>query len=326
MLLPSQIVNGFIRGAAAVLRSPGLAVAAAVVVVIALRYWWKRRESGARARAVPNWPTVSATIEVPAVVQQVTPETSHQFVASLTYFYRNPELQMGEYRRSFATKEHAKQWAAQFKGRTVPVHVNPLDATESVLLQQDVAGTDFGFHAPLSPEAAMLSEMPQVISPPYRLICGLAELAGLAGLATSAVLLCVCIAMRGRLRPEGFYWAAGVLLGLCVAAAIAVQIHLMRSEQGRWLLRSYKRWCPGWMRWSLRATGGSATLPLFSHLLNFVHLLNPQSFRFLHEPWARALAPYVPYVIACWLFFMATAFHAALLRSQEELRVSVVEA
>jgi hypothetical protein len=39
-----------------------------------------------------------------------------------------------------------------------------------------------------------------------------------------------------------------------------------------------------------------------------------------------ALAPYAPYAIGCWLFFMITAFHAALLRSQEELHISVVEA
>jgi hypothetical protein len=44
-----------------------------------------------------------------------------------------------------------------------------------------------------------------------------------------------------------------------------------------------------------------------------------------HAPWAQALAPYIPYAIGCWLFFMITTFHAALLRSQEELHISIVE-
>jgi hypothetical protein len=35
-----------------------------------------------------------------------------------------------------------------------------------------------------------------------------------------------------------------------------------------------------------------------------------------------ALALYVPYAIGCWLFFVLTAFHAALLRSQEEMHIS----
>jgi len=326
MLAPAQIASGLLYRVLVLFQLPGLGVPLALVLLYVVNRWWTKRKKQERARAAPNWPTVTATIEVPAVVQQVTPETSHQFVASLTYFYRNPELQMGEYRRSFATKEQAKQWSAQFKGRTVLVHVNPSDATESVLLERDIAGTDLVVHAPAGPGTPPLSEMPQVISPAYRLICGLGELTGLAGLAMSAVLLCVNIAMRGRLSPLGFYWAGGCLLGLCIAAAAAVYIHLMRDEQGRWLLRSYKRWCPGWMRWSLNLTGGSAALKPLVHFLNLIHIFSRASFRFLNQPWAHALAPYVPYVIGCWVFFVATAFHAALLRSQEELHISVVEA
>jgi hypothetical protein len=322
----AQIGESLISGAAAVLRYPGLVVFAGIAIAVVAHRWRKLFEERVRLRAAPNWPAITATIEVPAVLRQPAADKKHGVVVSLTYFYRNPELQMGEYRRTFATKEQAKQWGAQFKGRTVPVHVNPNDPTDSVLLDRDVAGSDFAIQAPMKVGAAALEEMPQVISPAFRLVCGLAEIAGLAGLATSAVMLCMNVAMHGKLRPYGYYWIGGILLGVCMASAIMVQIHLARTEEGRWLLHSYKRWCPGWMRWSLRLTGGSAvTAPVF-HLLNFLHLFSHGSSHWIHQPWAQALVPYIPYALGCWLFFIVTAFHAALLRSQEELHISVVEA
>jgi hypothetical protein len=313
-----------LAGTPEIVRHPGLLAAVAIVLFAAARHWWKKRQARERVRAALNWPTITATIEVPAVIQQYVPEKA--IVVALEYFYRNPELQLGEYRRSFATKEQAKQWATQFKGRTVPVHVNPRDPADSVLLESDLAGSDFAIHAPLKVGGPSLDEMPQVISQTFRLVCGLAELAGLAGMATSAVLLAVNIAMHGKLRPYGYYWIGGILFGVCVVSAVAVQIYLQRTEEGRWLLKSYKQWCPGWMRWSLNLTGGSVAFKPLLHLLNLVHLLAPHSSHWTQHPWAQALAPYVPYAIGCWLFFIITAFHAALLRSQEELHISVVEA
>ena len=324
MFAGAQIGGGLLAATAAVLDHPGLVAAAAIAVFVAVKRWWAKRTARQRLRAALNWPTVTATIEVPAVVQQYAPEKA--MIVALEYFYRNPELQMGEYRRSFATKEQAKQWGAQFKGRTVPVHVNPDDATDSVLLDCDLAGSDFAVHTPVKADAVEMREMPQVLSPAFRLVCGLAEIAGLAGMATSAVLLCVNLALHGRLRPYGYYWTGGVLLGVCLAAAVAVQIYLMRTEEGKWLLHSYKRWCPGWMRWSLNLTGGSVAFKPLWHLFYFVHWIRPGSSHWMHQPWAQALMPYAPYAIGCWLFFMMTAFHAALLRSQEELHISVVEA
>ncbi len=323
----AQIGAGVLTGAAGIIDQSGRVVGAALVIlfVAALR-WWKKRKARARLRAALNWPTVTATIDVAAVLKNITPESKDRLAVSLTYFYRNPELQMGEFKRPFATKEQAKQWAAQFKGRTVPVHVNPDDPADSVLLESDLAGSDFAAFTPAKMGATALDPMPQVLSQTFRLVCGLAEIAGLAGLATSVVMLGVNLAMHGKLRPYGYYWMAGVLFGVCVAAAIAVQIQLGRTEEGRWLLHSYKRWCPEWMRWSLNLTGGSVAIKPLSHLFILFHMIAPSSSHWTHSPWAQALAPYVPYAIGCWLFFMITAFHAALLRSQEELHISIVEA
>jgi hypothetical protein len=326
MFQPEQIGAGLIAGAAWLSNRPGLVVFAGIVIAVAALRWRKKWQARERKRAALNWPTITATIEVATAANYELINKPPFYVATLSYFYRNPELQMGDYKCNFGSKEQAKAWVAQFKGRTVPVHVNPRDPTDSVLLDRDVAGSDFAFHAPLDVGRPALDEMPQVISQTFRLVCGLAEIAGLAGLAASAVLLCVNIAMHGKLRPYGYYWIGGGLFLVCLVSAVTVQIHLRRTEEGRWLLKSYKRWCPGWMRWSLNLTGGSAaSAPLF-HLLNLFHLFSPGSSHWMHHAWAQALAPYVPYAIGCWLFFIITAFHAALLRSQEELHISVVEA
>lgn len=334
MFAPAQSGGVFFAGAAGIMDlSARLLGAATVILFLAAMRWRKKRKSRVRQRTATNWPIVTATIDVAAVMQHVAPEADQRlpdarqpFVVSLTYFYRNPELQIGEYRRAFATKEQARRWAAQFKGRTVPVHVNPHDPTDSVLLESDLAGSDLAMYAPMTVGAAELDTMPQVISPVFRLVCGVAEIAGLAGLATSVVMLGVNLGLHGKLSPHGYYWAGGILFAICAMAAVAVQINLMRTEEGRWLLHSYKRWCPEWMRWSVNLTGGSAAAAPFFHLLNFLHLLHPGSSHWMHSAWAQALAPYLPYAIGGWLFFVFTAFHAALLRSQEELHISVLQA
>ena len=52
---------------------------------------------------------------------------STSYLATLTYFYRNPELQAGEYSRMFGVDEEAQAWAAFYKGSTVIVNVDPRD-------------------------------------------------------------------------------------------------------------------------------------------------------------------------------------------------------
>jgi hypothetical protein len=104
-------------------------------------YWrfvvqWIR---GIRGR---DWTPVSAIIDVvsvaPEVVQTKGGERTVGYVATLTYFYRNPELQMGEYSRSFNDEAEAQEWADSYKGRNVMVHVDPRDPTRSVLLKQEL--------------------------------------------------------------------------------------------------------------------------------------------------------------------------------------------
>ncbi len=99
--------------------------------------WW----NGILGRA---WLTVSATVDVasvaPEMMQTKAGEITVGYLATLTYFYRNPELQMGGYCHSFGAGDEAgaQAWAASYKGRSVVVHVDPRDPSRSVLRKEDL--------------------------------------------------------------------------------------------------------------------------------------------------------------------------------------------
>ena len=94
-----------------------------------------------------NWPTVSAVIDLVSVSvldnDTVLPPmkaslNSSGYLATLTYIYRNPEEQMGEFRRTFGNEDDAKAWANSYKGETVKIHVDPRDPGRSVLREEDL--------------------------------------------------------------------------------------------------------------------------------------------------------------------------------------------
>ena len=84
-----------------------------------------------------KWPTVPATIDivsvVPIIVQRRGGQQTDGYLATLTYFYRNPELQTGEYSHMWSTDEEAQSWAASYKGSEVMIHVHPRGPSRSVL-------------------------------------------------------------------------------------------------------------------------------------------------------------------------------------------------
>jgi hypothetical protein len=117
-----------------------ITLAAAAISFVA-RYWrfvvqWL---DGIRGR---DWAMTSATVDVVSVVVQTSRgrygDVVVGYLATLTYFYRNPELQMGEYSRMFDKEEDAQTWAALYKGRSVVVHVDPRDPTRSVLRKEEL--------------------------------------------------------------------------------------------------------------------------------------------------------------------------------------------
>jgi len=92
-----------------------------------------------------SWPTVSAVIDAVSVtlVESRLPSSgaAHfwpSYLATLTYSYRNPEQQMGDYRRDFANENDAEAWANSYKGETVKAHIDPRDPTHSILREEDL--------------------------------------------------------------------------------------------------------------------------------------------------------------------------------------------
>lgn len=124
----------------------GLALrAVAIVVGLAGAFWIRhgksvvQKMSGIRGR---DWPTISALVDIVTVCPQSG--QSHDgkcmdgYLATLTYFYSNPELQTGDYCRVFESEEEARTWATSFQGRSVLVHVDPQDPSKSVLLAEEL--------------------------------------------------------------------------------------------------------------------------------------------------------------------------------------------
>lgn len=114
---------------------------AIMAATFAARYWrfFTQWLNGIRGR---DWLAISALIDVVSVVEQTEQGRGGEYVigylATLTYFYHNPELQMGEYSRMFGEDDEAQAWAASYKGHAVMVHVDPRDPSHSVLRKEEL--------------------------------------------------------------------------------------------------------------------------------------------------------------------------------------------
>jgi hypothetical protein len=118
-----------------------LVVFVAVVIASTASSWQfiAQRWNGYRGR---NWPTVSAVIDLVSVQRREESGGKGRpiitWVALLTYVYRIPDLQTGDYDRSFSDEDEAKDWANSLKGCAVMVHVDPKDPAHSVLRKEDL--------------------------------------------------------------------------------------------------------------------------------------------------------------------------------------------
>jgi hypothetical protein len=78
----------------------------------------------------------------PITVQTKYGERAVAYAATLTYSYRAPDLQIGEYSRKFGAMMHdeaeAQAWVEGNRGLSVMVRVDPRDTARSVLLKQDL--------------------------------------------------------------------------------------------------------------------------------------------------------------------------------------------
>jgi hypothetical protein len=104
--------------------------------------YWRLFAQWLRGIRVRDWTPVSAVIDVVTVVEQTEQgrygKRTIGYIATLTYVYRNPEPQTGDYIRLFDEETDARDWAASYRGETVMVHVDPRDPSHSVLRKEEL--------------------------------------------------------------------------------------------------------------------------------------------------------------------------------------------
>jgi hypothetical protein len=133
-----QTVSIFLRGSINDWYALPLIAAAGIISVVASQ--WRFLIQWLRSIRGGDWPTMTAIIDIVSIVEQRGGKGNEiiGYLATLTYFYRNPELQTGEYSRMFQQEEEAQAWAASYKGSTVTIHVDPRDPSRSVLRKQEL--------------------------------------------------------------------------------------------------------------------------------------------------------------------------------------------
>jgi Protein of unknown function (DUF3592) len=101
---------------------------------------WRAFAQVLRGTLGKNWPTLLASVDLVDVIEQRDGPRGEisSYLATLTYVYRNPEMQTGEYTRKFYDKDEAQAWVNSYKGSTVSIHVDPQNPTRSVLRKQDL--------------------------------------------------------------------------------------------------------------------------------------------------------------------------------------------
>lgn len=118
-----------------------LPILAAFTLVAVGASKWRFFIQAVRGIRGSSWPAVPGVIDIVSVIEERGDEGEMiGYLATLTYFYRSPELQTGDFSRMFGADEQveAEAWAASYKGSSVTVHVDPRDPTRSVLRAQDL--------------------------------------------------------------------------------------------------------------------------------------------------------------------------------------------
>ena len=88
-----------------------ISLAAGTIMLVAI--CWGAVEKWIKRTRGRNWPTISAVIDIISVAfipddsipSPSVPTDNSGYLATLTYVYRNPELQMGDYSRRFAKED-----------------------------------------------------------------------------------------------------------------------------------------------------------------------------------------------------------------------------
>jgi hypothetical protein len=289
-------------------RDPGVFLfIVATIAGITVRYWHRVRLKirGGKSR---NWPALTATIDIVSVVMIGSADEIAGYTATLTYFYRNPELQVGEYQRYFSLKSTAENWVEQFKSRHVMVRVNPKLPADSVLLEEDVEAISLR-PVPGLEDALRLEKIP-ALPHGYRILSAVSEMVGMAGLAVSVTAFFICLRSGGEPARVSVLWTIGAML---VFTAISMFVIILRTEdedEYHSFSKRFSIWCPAWMRWALSIGGG-----IFA-VFWLISKIDPGLAKYL----LLGTGSLLPILWLGWCLLITTGFHLAIVRSQAQSR------
>ncbi len=309
---PAQYAENLLHAFWRIVQRPDVVIAVLIGVAATLQRWWRIARRKAKEPVVRAWPSLPASIDVVSTTVRQAPDNKRSYyVAVLSYFYRNPELQMGEYEREFPLQAVAQRWAAQFKGRTVMVHVNPANPAESVLLAADLEGLTL--HSDDSIEEAVRIEKTPVLPHAYRFLAAFCQLLSMAGIGLSVVVLFGTIAGAPWALQKSLLWLGLGMLVFTSVAAFVVGFHFESDNKTESFWRSYVLWCPRWMRWA-----NQVAAPVWFTIW-FLSVVAPALPAVTHV-WLLKFAPFIPPLLGIWFFLAEASFHTAILRSQEDPR------
>jgi hypothetical protein len=309
---PVQVAENLLHAFWRILQRPDFVIAVLFGAAATIQRWWRKAHRKAMEPVVRSWPSVPASIDVVSSTVRQEPDNKRSYyVAVLSYFYRNPDLQMGEYEREFPLQAIAQRWAAQFKGRTVMVHVNPADPADSVLLAADLEGLTL--HSADSIEDAVRTEKTPVLPHAYRFLAAVCQLVSMAGIGLSVAVLFGTIAGSAWALQKTLLWLGLGMLAFTTVAALVVSYQFAHEGKADPFWRSYILWCPQWMRWANQVAAP------FWLAIWFLSVIAPALPAVTHV-WLLKLAPFVPSFLGIWLFLAEASFHTAILRSQEDPR------
>jgi hypothetical protein len=290
------------------LRDPGFFLfIVATIAGITVRYWHRLRRMlrGAESR---NWPALTATIDIVSVVMVGSADEVVGYTGTLTYFYRNPELQVGEFQRQFSLKSAAENWVEQFKSRSVMVRVNPKRPVESVLLEEDVQAITLR-PAPGIEEALLMEKIPE-LPRGYRILSTISEMVGMAGLAVSATVFFICLRRGGEPVRASVLWSIAAMLAFTVISMFVVVLRAEDEDEYHSFSRRFSIWCPAWMRWALSIGGG-----IFA-IFWLIAKIDPGLAKYL----LLGTGSLLPILWLGWCLLITTGFHLAIVRSQGHSR------
>ena len=318
MQASAQLAHHLLDAASRLLFRPELIWPVIAAVLGFNARWIRKRRSLAKkrttSRAVRGWLAVSAVIDVVSVAEHLDSDGRKFYLAALTYFYRRPDLEMGDYQREFPLKATAQEWVKQFKGRSVIVHVNPKNPADSFLLESDLEGLET-HQIPTLEMPVQLASVP-ALSHGSRFLTALGEQISIAGLAASGVLLAMSIVSGGRKCPHWLLWTGGGMLAISIVMMIVVQFLCRGDESAKFLVRSYRQWTPPWMLWSLKLSWAVFFVLWFMDRIR-------ADLPWAVQLWLNRVEPHLPYFLGFLGFLAMASFHTAVQHSQEQVRLPV---